>query len=131
MTALEQSAPQAYRESLLPKLRANGWVVAGILIVSASALAPVIQNSLITTQGLQIETLEAQQFALRVEMRQLESEISRLISIDRIQRRAGEIGLAPGADAIFVTIGEAGPEHPKIPAEHLLEPSEPDSGFAP
>ena len=100
-------------------------------IVSASAMAPVVQNSLMTTQGRNLEALEGEQTALQVEMRQLEAEIARLISVDRIARRALEIGLVPGANAIFVSIGEAGPEPPKIPAEHLPEVSEPGSGPAP
>ena len=94
-------------------------------------MAPVVQNSLMTTQGRNLEVLEGEQNALRVEMRQLEAEIARLISVDRIARRASEIGLVPGANAIFVTIGAAGPEPPKIPAEHLPESSEPASGLAP
>ena len=131
MTALDRPSPRTHRGLSLPRLGVSGWVVAGALIVSASALAPVVQNSLMTTQGRNIEVLEGRQHALHVEMRQLEAEIARLISVDRIARRAGEIGLVPGANAIFVTIGEAGPAPPKIPAEHLPEASEPGSGLAP
>ena len=131
MTALDHPAPQTHKGLSLPRVGVSGWVIAGALIVSASAMAPVVQNSLLTTQGRNIEVLEAEQTALQVEMRQLEAEIARLISIERIARRAGEIGLVPSANAIFVTIGEAGPEPPKIPAEHLPEASEPGSGLAP
>ena len=131
MTALEHPAPRTHRGLSLPQLGVSGWVVAGALSVSDSALAPVVQNSLMTTQGRDLEALQGEQTTLRVEMRQLEAEIARLISVDRIARRASEIGLVPGANAIFVTIGEAGPEPPKIPAEHLLESSEPGSGLAP
>ena len=131
MTALDQPAPRTFRGLSLPKLGVSGWVIAGALIVSASAMTPVVQNSLMTTQGRNIEVLEGDQKALQVEMRQLESEIARLISVERIARRALEIGLVPGADAIFVTIGEAGPAPSKIPAEHLPDVSEPGSGLAP
>ncbi len=131
MTALDHPAPRTHRGLSLPKLGVSGWVIAGALIVSASAMAPVVQNSLMTTQGRNLEALEGQQNALQVEMRQLEAEIARLISVDRIARRALEIGLVPGANAIFVSIGEAGPAPPKIPAEHLPEASEPGSGLAP
>ncbi len=132
MTALEQHTPQTHRGFLpLPKLGVSGWVVAGALIVSASAMAPVVQNSLMTTQGRNLEVLEGEQTTLRVEMRQMEAEIARLISVERVARRASEMGLVPGTNAIFVTIGEAGPEPPKIPAEHLPEASEPGSGLAP
>ena len=131
MTALDQPAPRTHRGLSLPHLGVSGWVIAGALIVSASAMAPVVQNSLLTTQGRDLEVLEGEQTALRVEMRQLEAEIARLMSLDRVARRAGEIGLVPGAEAIFVTIGEAGPAPPKIPAEHLPESSEPGSGLTP
>ncbi|MBH76788.1 MAG: hypothetical protein CL897_00945 [Dehalococcoidia bacterium] len=131
MTALERTAPKTYRGFSLPKIGVSGWVIAGALIVSASAMAPVIQNSLMTTQGRNLQVLEGQHTTLRIEIRQLEAEIARLVSVERIARRASEIGLVPGASTIFVTIGEAGPEPPKIPAEHLLEHSEPGSGLAP
>lgn len=131
MTALEHPGARAHRGLSLPRLGVSGWVVAGALIVSASAMAPVVQNSLMTTQGRDLEVLEGQQNALRIEMRQMEAEIARLISVDRIARRAGEMGLIPGANAIFVTIEEAGPEPSKIPAEHLPESPEPGSGLAP
>jgi len=130
MTTLDQPAPRT-RSLSLPRLGVSGWVIAGALIVSAGALAPVVQNSLMTTQGRNIEVLQQEQKALQVEMRQLEAEIARLTSIERVARRAGEIGLVPNAAAIFVTIGEAGPEPPKIPAEHLPESLEPGSGLAP
>ncbi len=131
MTAIERPAPRAQRGFALPRPGVSGWVIAGVLIVSVSAMAPIVQNSLMTTQGRNLEALEGEQTALQVEMRQLEAEIARLISVDRIARRASEIGLAPGAAPVFVTIGEAGPEPPKIPAEHLPETSEPGSGLAP
>lgn len=130
MTALEQPAPRS-RGLPLPRLGVSGWVIAGAIIVSAGALAPVIQNSIMTTQGRTIEVLQHEQKALHVEMRQLEAEIARLTSIERVARRAGEIGLVPNAQAIYVTIGETGPEPPKIPAEHLPESLEPGSGLAP
>lgn len=130
MTALDHPAPRT-RGLSLPRLGVSGWVIAGALIVSAGALAPVIQNSLMTTQGRNIEVLQQEQKALQVEMRQLEAEIARLTSIERVGRRASEIGLVPNAAATFVTIGEAGPEPPKIPAEHLPESLEPGSGLAP
>lgn len=129
MTAMDRPAPR-FRGLSLPRLGVSGWIVAGALIVSASAMAPVVQNSLMTTQGRNLEALAGEQNALRVEMRQLEAEIARLISVERIARRASEIGLLPGANAIFVTIGETGPEPPKIPAEHLPESPESGSGLA-
>lgn len=60
MTALDQPAPRTHRGLSLPKLGVSGWVVAGALIVSASAMAPVVQNSLMTTQGRNIEALEGE-----------------------------------------------------------------------
>ena len=75
--------------------------------------------------------MAGEQSVLEAEMRQLEAEIARLLSVERIERRAGEIGLAPATDPIYVHIGEAGPEPSKIPAEYLPKAAEPGSGLAP
>lgn len=132
MTAAERSAPQARTGPFaLPRLGARGWMAAGALLVAVSAMAPVFLNSAMTSQGLDLQDLRAERDALRAEMRGLEADVARLTSIERIERRAGEIGLLPGPLAIYVTIGEAGPAPPKVPAEYLPGPSERGSGAAP
>ncbi len=132
MTAAEGSAPQARSGLLaLPRLGARGWMIAGAALVAASAMLPVFLNSVMTSRGLDLQDLHAERDALRAEMRELEADVARLTSIERVGRRAREIGLLPGARPIYVTIEEAGPAPPNVPAEYLPEPPEPRSGSAP
>ena len=132
MTAIDRPAPQASQGRLaLPQLSASGWMLAGVLIVAASAMAAVFQNSSMTSQGFNLEELRAEADALRAELRLLEADVARLTSIERVARRARELDLFPGVNAIYVTVAEAGPAPPNIPAEYLPTPMEPGSGRAP
>ncbi len=132
MTAIDRPAPQTRPGQLtLPWLGASSWMLAGILIVSASAIAAVFQNSSMTSQGFNLEELRAEEDVLHAELQLLEADVARLTSVGRIARRAREIDLFPGVNAIYVTIAEAGPAPPKIPAEYLPTPQEPGSGLAP
>ena len=132
MTAIGRPVPQTRGSRLpLPHVGANRWVVAGVLLVSASAMLPVFQNSSVTSRGLDLQSLEAEKDALRAEMSLLEADVARLTSLERIGRRAREIGLSPAGTAFYVTVTEAGPAPAKIPAEYLPRSSEPRSEPAP
>jgi len=132
VTALDRPAPRALEGELsLPHFGISKWVLAGVLLASASAMLPVFQNSSVTSRGLDLQSLEAEKDALRAEMSLLEADVARLTSLERIARRAREIGLFPSGTAFYVTVTEAGPAPAKIPAEYLLRPSEPSSEPAP
>ena len=64
-------------------------------VVSASAMLPVLQSSWTTTRGFQAQELEARQASLNGDIRQLESEVASLTSLNRIERRAAALGLLP------------------------------------
>lgn len=132
MTSAERSALRTRPGILaLPRLGARGWMIAGAALVAVSAMLPVFLNSVLTSRGLDLQDLHAERDALRAEMRELEADVARLTSIERVERRAREIGLLPGARPIYVTIEEAGPAPPNVPAEYLPDPSERGSGAAP
>jgi hypothetical protein len=97
----------------------NWWIVMAVLLAAFSAMLPVIQNSAATSRGFDIQASQARQAKLSGEVNLLESDVARLTSLARIERRASEIGLAPAANPIYVTVSEPGPQPAKIPAELL------------
>ena len=82
-------------------------------------MLPVLQNSSATSRGFDIQASQAVQVRLHGEISLLESDVARLTSHSRIDRRAREIGLAPSDHPIYITVDEAGPRPAKIPSEYL------------
>ena len=80
-------------------------LIVSIALLALSALIPVLQASLITTQGHDLQLLKQNRTRLTSEIRLLESELAGLNSLERIERRAREIGLTePDAPPIFILI---------------------------
>lgn len=98
----------------------NWWVISGIIIVGLSALLPVIQSSMVTSEGFSMQRSQEQVANLNGQIGVLESEIGQMTSVGRIEQRAQEIGLQPPAtDPTFIHVNVAGPAPAKIPASYL------------
>lgn len=100
----------------------NWWVLGAIVLATLSAMLPVIQNSSTTSRGFEVQELQAQQVRLEGEIAIVESDVARLTSLARIQRRASELGLYPATSPLYISVDEAGPAPAKIPAEYLPLP---------
>lgn len=105
----------------LPGFRPNWWVLGAIAIVGFSATLPVLQSSWTTSRGFETQDLEARQAELNGDIRQLESDVASLTSLNRIDRRAQAIGLGPAGTPFYVEVNEAGPAPAKIPSQYLPE----------
>ena len=116
--------PLAHPGLRLPGNVARGrWPLAGaIVLASASAMLPVLQNSSATSRGFRAQSIDAETAQLNGEVSELEAEVARLTSLERVQRRAQQIGLAPSSNPIYVSVDVAGPAPAKIPAEYLPPP---------
>ncbi|MBN9492578.1 hypothetical protein J0H33_04435 [bacterium] len=102
----------------------NWWVLGGIIIVGLSALLPVIQSSMVTSEGFSMQRSQEQVANLNGQISILESEIGQMTSIGRIEQRAQEIGLQPPlADPTFIHVNVPGPAPAKIPASYLPAPA--------
>ncbi len=109
-----------------------GFGLAGALILAAlGALAPVLSNSFATSQGFDLQASQRQEAQLNGEIGVLESDVASLTSLQRIERRASEIGLVPIDDPIFVTVTEPGPAPAKLPSEYLPRAEAPQPKPAP
>lgn len=103
-----------------PFSKPNWWVLSAVAIAGMGAMLPVLQNSTATSRGFDIQRDTARQAKLNGEISLVESDVARLTSLTRIERRAKEIGLGPTENPIYITIDEAGPAPAKVPSEYLL-----------
>lgn len=128
MATIHRPLPHAGHGLPIPLPRINWWLMASVVVLGVGAMLPVFQNSVATSRGFDSQSLDAQQAQIQGHLLLLEAEVARLTSLDRIERRATDIGLIPAADAIYVTVAEPGPAPAKIPAEYLpgVEPERND-----
>jgi hypothetical protein len=99
--------------------RLNLWLALAVAAAGISALLPVLQNSMATSRGFDIQATQRQEARLNGQISLLEGEVASLTSITRIERRAQEIGLLPVTDPIYVHVNEPGPAPAKLPSEYL------------
>jgi hypothetical protein len=130
------SRPLRLRDRALPHEQigsAGGarWFVAGIVLLGLTAMLPVLQKSMVTSRGFELQQHEADLARVNAEVHLLEQQVAGLMSQERIERRAGQIGLFPGQGAIYVQVSEPGPEPAKVPAELLAPATEEPQGSDP
>ena len=109
----------------------NVWLALAIVLAAIGAMLPVVQNSLATSRGFDLQASQRQEAQLNGQIGVLESEVASLTSLTRIERRAREIGLEPVNDPIYVTVTEPGPAPAKLPSEYLPRPETVKSKPAP
>jgi hypothetical protein len=95
------------------------WLVFAVGLAGLCALLPVVQNSVATSRGFDIQASQRQEAQLKGEISLLEADVAELTSLARIERRAREIGLLPVPDRIYLTVNEPGPAPAKLPSEYL------------
>ena len=101
--------------------RRFGIPAAGILaagFVAAAALLPVAQSSNATATGNQIRTLEMKRADLEARINLAQSEVAELAAVERVDRRARELGMAPAERVLYVNVSEAAPAA-GMPARYL------------
>jgi hypothetical protein len=125
MAAIDRPLPQQRRGAPLPFGFGpiNWWAVAAVAVLGIGAMLPVLQRSSATTRGFDVQRIQAEQAQVSGDIRQLESEVASLTSLNRIEGRATELGLVPGTDPLFVNVGVPGPAPAKVPSTYLPGPT--------
>lgn len=131
MAAINRPFPQQRRVPLPQRPAINWWVLGALVVFGVGATLPVIQNSSATTRGFEVQALQQRQQELNGEIKQIESEVAALTSLQRIERRASQLGLVPDANPIYIEVSEPGPAPAKIPSEYLPEPGRIPERLAP
>ncbi|MEO8539817.1 MAG: hypothetical protein ABI577_08770 [bacterium] len=121
MAAIHHPLGNARRGLPIPatNARLNLWLALAIGLAAVSALLPVVQNSLATSRGFDLQSSQRQEVQINGQIGVLESDVASLTSLARIERRAREIGLVPVDDPVYVTVTEPGPAPAKLPSEYL------------
>ena len=78
--------------------------VAALIIVG---LLRVVQTSQATTAGFAVQALQQDKLELETALRQLEADVAMLSSLERIEREAQRLGLAPPAAQASVRVNVA------------------------
>lgn len=134
MAAINHPLGHARRGILIPTPgggRLSFGLAGAMVLAAAGALAPVLSNSLATSRGFDLQASQRQETQLNGEIGVLESDVASLTSLQRIERRAREIGLGPVDDPIYVTVTEPGPAPAKLPSEYLPRAETPRSKPSP
>lgn len=99
--------------------KVNGWILGGMLLAGLGAALPVLETSVATSRGFNNQALTAEKVALEGEIRELEAQVASFTSLQRIERRALNLGLVPATDRIYIEVTQPGPGPAKIPAGYL------------
>ena len=111
--------------------------VAALVIVG---LLRVVQTSQATTAGFAVQALQQDKLEVETALRQLEADVGLLSSLERIEREALRLGLAPAAEQASVRVNVALPAANALPTRFAPEEDaedgphagdEPDAGDVP
>jgi cell division protein FtsL len=100
-----------------PRVRLTPVLLSAALAIVAIAILQLYQTSRATTASFQMQQLEQQKLQLDTSVRQLESEVSTLSSLTRIEQEASRLGLQPAdqRDTVQVNV--------PLPAQSVELPS--------
>lgn len=117
MAVLNRTAPALGRGRHV-NIPALGILAAGL--VGAAALLPVAQTSNATSTGSEIRRLEAEKTAIKARLYTQEAGLADLGSLDRVDRRAKELGMVPAERWMYVTVSDR-PPAATVPVRYLTE----------
>ncbi|MCS6880606.1 MAG: hypothetical protein RMK84_13380 [Oscillochloridaceae bacterium] len=111
------------RRLALPRyLRLDGarYLLGMVILLCLMSLIVLVQTGVVATRGYAISTLEAQKVSLLRERTRLQERQARAQSLERIRRRAEQIGMMPVQDRQIRYI--------ELPAVAESTPVAPDTG---
>lgn len=111
------------RRLALPRyLRLDGarYLLGLVILLCLMSLIVLVQTGVVATRGYAISTLEAQKVSLLRERTRLQERQARAQSLERIRRRAEQIGMMPVQDRQIRYI--------ELPAAAERMPVAPDAG---
>lgn len=115
------------RTTVIEGLQVGGLPVAlslAAVVIGIAALLPLIQSSGATSKAGRVDALEEQRTASQAQLRELEVEVARLGSLERIEQEARtRLGMETPKQTHFIPMDVPGPEPLKAPSRYL--PQEP------
>lgn len=123
------NSPVQARWNWLRRLEERGVrpTLALCLLVCALCLLYLYQNSTVATTAYAIRELEATRAHLLRRHEQLQARAAELESLDRIRKRAAELGLVESTQVYFLRVADLPAEKPVV---HAFAPGTPASPMA-
>lgn len=104
-------------------LRAPGLpalLIAAVIAVGVAALVPLIQSSLATTTNANIRALERQRADWQARIHELELEVARLGSLERIEQEAiNRLKMVPPEEVRYIVVDVPAPTERRLPSRFL------------
>lgn len=117
------SAPKSRAASiggLLHNTSLPSIITIAALVVGLAALLPLVLSSGATTTAGNVQLLQQQKVEWEARVRELELEVARMGSLDRIEQEAiKRWKMAPPREVHYVTVDAPPPEAPKLPSRYL------------
>lgn len=106
-------------------------LIIAAMVVGVAALLPLVQSSSSTSTAGDIRRLEDERIGWQAQLQELEIEIARMGSLERIEKEARtRFRMTTPEDTIYLPVDSAPPEARRIPDRYLTESSgtEPKDG---
>lgn len=106
-------------------------LIVAAMVVGVAALLPLVQSSSSTSTAGDIRRLEDERIGWQAQLQELEIDVARLGSLERIEKEARtRFKMTTPDETIYVEVNAPPPEARKIPSRYLPQGSgvEPDAG---
>jgi len=90
------------------------------MVIGIAALLPLVQSSGATTTAGNIQALEQEKTSWQAQLRELETQVATLGSLNRIEAEARDrLGMEPPQVTHYITVDVPPPESQKLPSRFL------------
>ena len=122
-TARTSPLGQLVRSPSLPVLLTVCAVAIGL-----AALLPLVQSSGATSINGRIQLLQQEKADRQAQLHELELEVARLGSLDRIEKEAKErLHMTPPKETHYLSVDQPAPEERRLPSRFLSEEAPPEA----
>lgn len=109
-------------------VRFRPFLLIAVAALVTVGLLRVVQTSQATTAGFAVQALQQDKLEVETALRQLEADVALLSSLERIEREAQRLGLAPPAAQASVRVNVALPAANALPTRFAPEDAEETAG---
>src|SRR5438093_10898138 len=95
-------------------------LILAAMVIGIAALLPLVQSSGATTTAGNIQALEQEKTSWQAQLRELETQVATLGSLNRIEAEARDrLGMEPPQVTHYITVDVPPPESQKLPSRFL------------
>ncbi len=114
-------SPPQQQTSTSVAVRFGPFLLIAVTALVIVGLLRVVQTSQATTAGFAVQVLQQDKLEVETALRQLEADVALLSSLERIEREAQRLGLAPPSAQASVRVNVALPAANALPTRFVPE----------